>query len=176
MDNYFQFYNYLKFSKNRLPVFLQSEIAECGLTCVAMITCHHKVKMDVISNRNKYPVTTSGLTVKQLVEIAQEIGFDSRVFRIAPKQLTKLRVPAILHWNQNHFVVLSKTTTSGVIIHDPAKGKLNINWSEVYNAFSGVAIELTLNHSQQKTTRKAIKEEVGIVATVLKALFGCLSK
>ncbi len=137
-----QFSDYIRFSSNKLPTLFQSEVSECGLTCLTMIACYYGFKTNMLSMRKKYPVGAHGLTVKQLIGIGNDIGLKSRVFKIGLSQIAKLKKPAILHWNFNHFVVLSKVTSKGITIHDPAKGKLKFSWSEVSDAFTGVSLEL----------------------------------
>ena len=134
--------DYIHFGRNKLPLFTQSEVAECGITCVSMIAYFHGYKTNMIAMRQKYPAGNQGITVKQIIAIGNDIGFNSRVLKLDLGQLSKIKQPAILHWNFNHFVVLRSVTKKGIVIHDPAKGKVNLTWNEVSDAFTGIAIEL----------------------------------
>ena len=137
-----QLSDYIQFSRQKLPVYMQSEVAECGVTCVAMVACYHGFKTNMLAMRQKYPAGLHGITVRQIINIANDIGFSARVLKIDLGQLAKIKKPAVLHWNFNHFVVLSKVTNKGIVVHDPAKGKVKFNWNEVSDAFTGIAIEL----------------------------------
>jgi len=137
------FTDYINFKTTKLPVFLQSEVAECGTTCIAMVAYYHGYKINMLAMRQKYPVGNQGITVKQILKIADEIGLSGRVLKLELGQLEKIKSPAILHWNFNHFVTLQSVNRSGVIIHDPAKGRLKLSWQEVSESFTGIAIELT---------------------------------
>lgn len=134
---------YIKFSRQKLPVYLQSEVAECGVTCVAMIATYYGHRIDMISMRQRYPAGLQGMTVKQIIEISSDLALKARVLKLDLGQLEKLQKPAILHWNFNHFVTLVKTGPKGVVVHDPARGRLRLDWNQVSAAFTGIAIELS---------------------------------
>jgi ATP-binding cassette subfamily B protein RaxB len=138
-----QLSDYIDFKSNKLPIFLQSEVAECGITCLAMIAFFHGYKVNMLAMRQKYPVGSQGMTVKQILKVADEIGFSCRVLKLELGQLEKITGPAILHWNFNHFVTLHTVNRNGIVIHDPAKGRLKLSWQEVSESFTGIAIELT---------------------------------
>ncbi|MCF7501727.1 peptidase domain-containing ABC transporter [Pseudoalteromonas sp. L1] len=135
--------DYIDFKSSKLPTFLQSEVAECGITCLAMIAFYHGYKVNMLAMRQRYPVGTQGITVKHILKIADDIGLSGRVLKLELGQLSKLKGPAILHWNFNHFVTLASVSRTGIVIHDPAKGKVKLDWKQVSEAFTGIAIELT---------------------------------
>lgn len=137
-----QLSDYIQFSQQKLPVYLQSEVAECGLTCVAMVACYYGFQTNMLAMRQKYPAGLHGITVKQLITIADDIGLSARVLKLDLGQLAKVKKPAILHWNFNHFVTLAAVTNKGIVIHDPAKGRLKLNWNQVSESFTGIVIEL----------------------------------
>jgi len=134
--------DYVQFSQPKLPIYLQSEVAECGLTCVTMVACYHGFKTNMLAMRQKYPAGLQGITVKQLVNIASDIGLSARVLKLDLGQLAKVKKPAILHWNFNHFVTLAAVNNKGIVIHDPARGRLKLAWHQVSESFTGIAIEL----------------------------------
>ncbi len=135
-------FSFLPSFSRKLPVIVQSEVAECGITCLSMIANYHGLKTSLMAMRQQFPTGSQGITVRQIINIANEIGFSARVLKIDLEQLSKINKPAILHWNFDHFVVLSKVTSKGITIHDPARGVVSLNWYEVSDAFTGVAIEL----------------------------------
>lgn len=77
------------------------------------------------------------------MSVAGQIGFQCRPLRLDLKELGQLRTPCILHWDLNHFVVLSKVGKKKVTILDPAFGKRELSHAEVSTHFTGVALELT---------------------------------
>ena len=126
-----QLNDYIDFHSSKLPVFLQSEVAECGITCLAMVSYYHGFKINMLAMRQKYPAGIQGTTVKQLLKVADEIGLSGRILKLDLGQLAKVKTPAILHWNFNHFVTLKTVTRKGIVIHDPAKGKVSLDWEDV---------------------------------------------
>ncbi len=126
-----------------LPTVLQTEQAECALACLAMISGYFGHKIDIITLRTKYSVSQHGVTLKDVIKIAEKMNLSSRAVRLELEDLDKLKMPAILHWDMNHFVVLKKVMSDKVVIHDPASGVKTITIKDFGNHFTGVALELT---------------------------------
>jgi ATP-binding cassette subfamily B protein RaxB len=126
----------------KLPVILQTEAAECGLACLAMIATYHGRGTDLTALRRRYPVSLKGTTLAALIETAERLGLAARAVRLELEDLGKLARPCILHWNLNHFVVLSRSNARSILIHDPASGKRKLSLRDASDAFTGVAIEL----------------------------------
>lgn len=134
--------DYIQFGGGKLPVYQQSEVAECGIACLAMAATYHGYKINMLAMRRKYPAGLQGVTVRQIVDAANDIGFVSRVLKLDLGQLAKIKTPAILHWNFNHFVVLAAVSAKGLMIHDPAVGRRKLDWNQASQAFTGIVIEL----------------------------------
>src|SRR5882724_10369019 len=126
----------------KLPVLRQTEAAECGLVCLAMVASFHGLRTDPAAIRSRYLTSSRGLTLANIMKMAAPLGLCARAVRLDVADLDKLRLPAVLHWNLDHFVVLRQVTRKGLRIHDPATGERLVMWSEVDKAFSGVALEL----------------------------------
>jgi ATP-binding cassette, subfamily B, bacterial CvaB/MchF/RaxB len=125
-----------------LPGILQTEAAECGLACLAMIAGYHGRRTDLNRLRREHAVSLKGSTLKSLMDIAHRLGFTSRALRLELTELRELRKPAILHWNLNHFVVLRQIRGDTALIHDPAVGLRRLPLETVSKHFTGVALEL----------------------------------
>lgn len=138
-------------SLRRVPELRQSEASECGLACLAMIASYHGMQVDMPILRRKFSVGMRGATLKNLIDISGELGFDARPLRLEVRELCDLEAPCILHWSLSHFVVLVgvKKTLKGYRYHikDPAKGTLTLGEKEASQLFTGVALEL------RRTTR-----------------------
>ena len=132
--------------KRHTPFIRQSEAGECALACLAMVAAFHDYRTDLTTLRQKYQLSLKGATLRQLMTIAEEMGFSARPVRGEPEDMRQLTLPAILHWNMNHFVVLTKVreTAGGrrYHIHDPAGSSGVLRESEFSAGFTGVAIEL----------------------------------
>ncbi|WP_109853493.1 peptidase domain-containing ABC transporter [Aquimarina sp. AU58] len=129
--------------EKRVPVIIQTEVAECGLTSIAMVANYYGHKLDLNALRRKYSISAKGATLQGLIKLADNLQFSSRPLRLELEELSQLNTPCILHWNLNHFVVLTSVKGNKVTIHDPAVGKRIMKLSEVSKHFTGVALELT---------------------------------
>ena len=128
---------------NRLPVILQTEAAECGLACLAMVAGYHGFRTDLATLRRRFSISMKGVTLKNLIEIAKAMQLGSRPLKLELTHLPDLKLPCVLHWDMNHFVVLKKVMGSRIIIHDPAVGERTLSLDEVSVHFTGVALELS---------------------------------
>ncbi|EFK6854478.1 peptidase domain-containing ABC transporter [Escherichia coli] len=142
---------------HKLPVILQGEQAECGLASLAMICNYWGLSVDLISLRQQFPSSLKGMTLSKLIAIAQELNLISRPLRLELDELNKLKLPCILHWEFNHFLVLKKVKKNKIIVHDPAHGERKIALHDVTNSFTGVAIEFYKGQNfQPKKIEKTI--------------------
>ncbi|MCC7634783.1 peptidase domain-containing ABC transporter [Stenotrophomonas rhizophila] len=126
-----------------MEAILQTEASECGLACLAMIATHHGCVTDLRAMRRLHPLSLKGATLSQLLDIAGKMGFMCRPLRLDLEDLGKLQLPCILHWDLNHFVVLTGVRKRGVTVVDPAIGKRTLPLSEFSRHFTGVALELS---------------------------------
>ena len=124
---------------------LQSEVAECGLACLAMIATAHGQATTLQDLRRRFPVALKGMKLRDLLEVAAGIGFSGRPLKLDLPFLAKLSLPCVLHWDMNHFVVLAQVRRGGVTVLDPAVGERRLSLDEVSAHFTGVAVELTPN-------------------------------
>ncbi len=127
----------------RLPMLRQSEAAECGLACLAMVAGYHGLETDLPAMRRRIPISAQGMTMLGLLQAAGRLGLTGRGLRLEPEALAQLRTPAILHWDMNHFVVLKAVRGGRATIHDPARGVRRLDLAELGRHFTGVALELT---------------------------------
>jgi ATP-binding cassette, subfamily B, bacterial CvaB/MchF/RaxB len=121
---------------------IQSEAAECGLACLAMVADAHGMRIGLSEMRRRFPLSLKGARLNQMIHVAQQLGLASRPLRLDMEDLGKLRLPCVLHWDLNHFVVLAKVGRSKVTIFDPALGERRLGLAEVSDHFTGVALEL----------------------------------
>jgi len=142
----------LNFERRRkLPVVLASEGAECGLARMAMIAAYHGHEIDLNGLRQRFSISLAGATLRNLMSLADQLAFESRPLRIGVDALAKVRTPAILHWDLNHFVVLKAVERDRVVIHDPARGVRTLSREDVSNHFTGVVLEVVPKADFQKT-------------------------
>jgi len=127
----------------RIPMVMQSESAECGLACLAMVAGYYGHELDLSTLRRRFPPSSRGIRLDQLTELAASLRLSARPLRLELDEIRELRTPCVLHWDLQHFVVLARTSRRHAIVHDPAVGERRLTFAEVSPRFSGVAVELT---------------------------------
>jgi len=133
----------LNFSlRGRLPVIRQTEAAECGLVCLAMVASFYRHQIDLNTLRRRHPISLNGVTLRALIQVASHLHLTCRPLRFELANLRQLRLPAILHWDMSHFVVLKSVTRKGIVVHDPACGERFYSVAQASNHLTGVALEL----------------------------------
>src|SRR5690606_31887412 len=129
-------------ARRRLPLVLQTEAAECGLACVAMIASYHGRRIDLAVLRRRHGVSMKGATLASLRDVAQRLGLATRAVRLELDEIGALRTPCILHLDLDHFVVLKRARRRAWIVLDPAAGERRLSPAEASRSFTGVALEL----------------------------------
>jgi ATP-binding cassette subfamily B protein RaxB len=156
--------NPLSFSgRSHTPVILQTEASECGLACLAMVASFHGYRTDLATLRARHSISLKGATLAHLIAIAGRLDLSSRALRLDLDSLGKLQLPAIVHWDLNHFVVLTEVRRRTAVIHDPARGRRQLTVDELSSHFTGVALELAPN--EQFTPRREM-QRIGLGALV----------
>jgi ATP-binding cassette subfamily B protein RaxB len=134
----------MKFSLGKkLPLVFQTEAAECGLACLAMIAGYHGAQIDMPALRQRFSLSLRGATLAHIIRFAGALDLTGRPLRVELEDLAYLKTPCILHWKMDHFVVLKKVTRKYVYLHDPSTGPKRITLAEASRYFTGVALELT---------------------------------
>jgi len=147
----------LRFGKH-LPIILQTEAAECGLTCLAMITSYHGHNVNLREMRQRVSISLKGMSLAHVVQAAHRFRLGTRAVRLERNELSKLIVPCVLHWNIDHFVVLKSVSARGAVIHDPSIGARQVSLEELSHKFTGVALELWPNKDfEQKKEKPKVK-------------------
>lgn len=122
----------------------QAEHSECGLACLAMIANHFGQRTDITTLRRAFEPSARGATARDLSHLAGQLGLVTRTIRCELDDLSRIRLPAILHWDLGHFVVLYKATGKYFHIADPSGGVQRLTSEAVSPHFSGIAIEFSM--------------------------------
>ena len=108
---------------------------QCGLACMAMI-CYHWGQEYSVKFLNKFcTASKDGVSFKGLSDLSDTLGLHCISGKVSIQELRECPLPAILHWNQNHFIVLYKIKNNKFYIADPSKGKLVLNETEFSQHF-----------------------------------------
>ena len=104
---------------------------QCGIACIQMVCCYFGRKYSTEFISQYCHSTTEGVSLLSISETVKEIGIKTISGRVETNQLVRVILPCILHWNQNHFVVLYKVKKGKTFyIADPAKGLVKYNLEE----------------------------------------------
>jgi ATP-binding cassette subfamily B protein RaxB len=159
----------------KVPQILQIESTECGLACLAMICGYHGLDVDMLNLRHHFSVSSQGTTLKGMIRTASAVGLKSRSLSLDIDEVGQLKLPCVLHWDMNHFVVLVKRRRAGWVIHDPAMGKRIVGIKELSEHFTGVAVEFWPDSNFEKGDYKTRVKLLDLVRNV-EGLKGALVK
>nr|WP_262713156.1 peptidase domain-containing ABC transporter [Anseongella ginsenosidimutans] len=122
---------------------------DCGATCLRMVCKHYGRNRDIYLLRQLCQVTRGGVNLLGISEAADKLGFRTQGVKLALEQLPEITLPCILHWRQNHFVVLYRIKRGVFHIADPASGKRKLsekefadNWFAHKELHSGISLLL----------------------------------
>lgn len=114
-----------------LHIIRQKDSMQCGVACLGMICAYFGKRYSLAHLSTKCCPTKEGVSLQSIAMAARELGLDNVAGVITLHDLKVAPLPCILHWNQNHFVVLTKIDKlSYYHILDPAKGETKYNEEE----------------------------------------------
>lgn len=125
-----------------VPELMQMNSTECGAACLAMILSYYGRKTGVAEVRERCGVGRDGLSALAIVKAARQYGLRVRAISLPQNDLRFVPLPAIVHWEFNHFVVLERWSAQRVDVLDPALGRRRLSAEEFDEGFTGVVIEL----------------------------------
>ncbi|WP_145855540.1 peptidase domain-containing ABC transporter [Pedobacter suwonensis] len=116
--------------KKKFPFFKQQDQMDCGASCLRMIIKYYGQNISINKIRRLSQSTRAGVNMLGISEAAEKMGFRSNGVRLQIEQLREIQLPCILHWNQNHFVVLYAIKDQNYFIADPNYGLVTMNEKE----------------------------------------------
>jgi ATP-binding cassette, subfamily B, bacterial len=131
-----------RLQRRRVPVLLQLNAVECGAACLAMILNYHGRKTRVAECRETCGVGRDGATAHTISKAARSYGLRVKAFSLEPPDFKYLQLPAIVHWEFEHFVVVERWSPEKVDVVDPASGRHALTAHEFKAGFTGVVLTL----------------------------------
>jgi ATP-binding cassette subfamily B protein RaxB len=108
-----------------------------------MVASYWGHAIDIPSMRRRFAVSMKGVNLKGLMTMASGLSLQTRPLKLDLQHLHELKLPCILHWDLNHFVVLKSVSAKHIVLHDPAVGERRLALHEFAKHFTGIALELT---------------------------------
>lgn len=130
----------LHIRRRRVPVVLQMNQSECGAACLAMILGYHGRSTPLEECRDTCGPGRDGLTAKALAVAARTYGLRVKAYTISLLEFKRVQLPAIVHWNFDHFVVVERWTAHHVHIVDPSGGRRRLTIEAFDEGFTGVTL------------------------------------
>ena len=174
----------------KVPVVMQMEALECGAAALAMVMAYYNKWVPLEQVRLDCGVSRDGSNARNMLLAARNYGFEAEGYRCEPATLREeMRLPCIIHWNFNHFVVLRGFRGRYAYLNDPARGEVRVSMAEFDRSFTGICLQITPGPAFQPGGRRkstlafARKRLIGagavvafvMLSTVIGYLFGILN-
>lgn len=118
-------------SEMRYPFVRQHDTMDCGPACLSMVAAWHGKRLSLESIRRRAWITRQGVSLLGLKTAAESIGFRAAGVKISfDKLLEGIPLPAIAHWQQNHFIVVNRVSSKMIWVSDPALGRFRMTHKE----------------------------------------------
>lgn len=131
-----------KIWSKRVPVLLQMSEVECGLASLAMILSYHGRETSISELRTQYGASRDGVSALNLVKAARTCGMIARAVSLRHNDFKNVTLPAIIHWQFNHFLIVERWTPTLVTVVDPASGRRQMTEEEFSGGFTGIVLML----------------------------------
>jgi ATP-binding cassette subfamily B protein len=128
--------------RRRVPVLQQVSRVDCGAACLAMILSYYGRPTSVSEVRDRCGTGRDGLSALGLVTAARLYGLRVRAIALHENEFRGLRLPAIVHWQFNHFLIVERWTPTHVHVVDPDLGRRRLAAEEFDQGFTGVVLLL----------------------------------
>lgn len=140
--------------KARVPFIPQMESVECGAASLTMVLACHGHHAPLAEVRRACGVNRDGASAAGILKAAREYGLEGTAYRADLDQLHLLSLPAILHWDFSHFLVLERWNGAKAGLVDPGSGRRTVGLEDLRRSYTGVAIELEPTSGFRKRSRQ----------------------
>ncbi len=173
--------NKVLFEKNKsyakTPTVFQMEATECGAASLAMICAYYGKNVPLEQMRIETGVSRDGSKASNVIKAARKFGMEAKGYRYSLKKLTeKAKVPCIIHWNFNHFVVYEGSKGKYHYINDPGEGRRRLTFDELDLGYTGITMQFEptvefTEESGKRTLMTFVRERLKGQKTAIMSLF-----
>ncbi|MGA8297531.1 MAG: peptidase domain-containing ABC transporter [Acidimicrobiales bacterium] len=129
--------------RGRVPWVQQLDEMDCGVACLAMVAKWYRIDVSISWLRDVAKAGPAGTTLRGIAEAGARIGLEIVPYKVSRERLADLRLPAIIHWDKVHWIVLSQVDDSGVEVADPAIGVYRMSREHLLSHWDGYTAQIT---------------------------------
>lgn len=151
----------------KVPTVLQMESVECGAAALGIILGYYGKIVPLEKLRIACGVSRDGLKATNILRAAKEYGLKAKGYAKSIERLGQQKMPAVIFWNFNHFLVLEGFSKKKVYLSDPAQGRYWVSYQEFDESYTGVVLTFEPEENFEKGTSKK-----GLLASLVTRLSG----
>ncbi len=131
-----------RWRRRRITPLQQMSAVECGAACLAMLLRYYGRRVTIAEIHDRYGAGRDGLSALRMVRAAEYYGLHVKALSLSKSDLREIHLPAIVHWEFNHFIVVERWTPNYIDVVDPALGRKRLSTEEFSDGFTGIVIQL----------------------------------
>lgn len=143
----------------KTPTIYQMEATECGAASLDMIFAYYGHELPLETMRMEVDVSRDGCNARNMMKAARKYGLECHAYSKDTEALREIPVPAIIHWNFNHFVVFEGIKGKKAYLNDPAVGRRCLTWEELSDGFTGIVMTFKPTDAFKK---EKLKSNIGV--------------